>query len=46
VREALHAVERDRARVIPGWLIWAVMSITALVPICILRIFLTKPREE
>jgi len=46
VREALNAVERDRARVVPGWLIWAVMSITALVPICILRIFLTKPREE
>jgi uncharacterized protein len=46
VREALNAVERDRARVIPGWFIWAVMSITALVPIFFLRIFLTKPREE
>ena len=46
VREALNAVERDRARVIPGWLIWAVMSITALVPIWFLRIFLTKRRED
>ena len=40
VREALAAVARDRARVIPGWIVWAMMSITALVPIFVLRVFL------
>ena len=40
VREALDAVARDRARVIPGWVVWAMMSITALVPIFVLRTFL------
>ena len=40
VREALDAVARDRARVIPGWIVWAMMSITALVPIFVLRVFL------
>jgi len=44
-QEALRAVERDRARVVPGWFIWAVMSITALVPIFILRIFIAQKRE-
>ena len=45
-QEALSAVQRDRARVIPGWLVWAVMSLTALVPIFFLRVFLTQRREE
>ena len=40
VREALAAVAQDRARVIPGWIPWAMMSITALVPIFVLRVFL------
>ena len=40
VREALNAVARDRARVIPGWIVWAMMTITALVPIFVLRVFL------
>ena len=40
VREALDAVARDRARVIPGWIVWAMMSVTALVPIFVLRVFL------
>ena len=40
VREALAAAARDRARVIPGWIPWAMMTITALVPIFVLRNFL------
>jgi short-subunit dehydrogenase len=40
VREALTAVEEDRARVIPGWIAWTLMLLTALVPIFVLRIFL------
>ena len=40
VREALEAVARDRARVIPGWIVWAMMTITAFVPIFVLRVFL------
>ncbi len=40
VREALDAVARDRARVIPGWIVWAMMTITAFVPIFVLRVFL------
>ena len=40
VREALAAVARDRARVIPGWIPWAMMTITALVPIFVVRVFL------
>jgi short-subunit dehydrogenase len=39
-REALHAVQRDRARVIPGWLVATVMTLAALVPIFVLRVFL------
>ena len=39
-REALAAVAQDRARVIPGWIVWAMMTITALVPIFVLRVFL------
>ena len=39
-REALAAVAQDRARVIPGWIVWAMMSVTALVPVFVLRVFL------
>lgn len=41
---ALDAVERDRARVVPGLLIAVLMAITAAVPIWILRHFL-KPKR-
>lgn len=43
-REALAAVERNQARLIPGWLVFLVMTITSLVPIFILRLFLAKRR--
>lgn len=45
VRTGLEAVARDRARVIPGWLVWALMSVTALVPIFVLRLFLAQRRK-
>ena len=44
VATALAAVERDRARVIPGWFVCAVMTIASLVPIFLLRLFLTQRR--
>lgn len=40
VREALEGMAANRARVIPGWVVWAVMTLTSLVPIFILRAFL------
>jgi short-subunit dehydrogenase len=40
VAEALDAVARDKARVIPGWFVWVVMTIAAAVPIVVLRVFL------
>jgi hypothetical protein len=46
VREALTAVEEDRARVIPGWIAWTLMLITALVPIFVLRIFPESSRAQ
>ena len=42
VREALAAVENDRARVVPGWIVFLVMSLTAAVPLFILRYFLNR----
>ncbi len=36
-REGLEAVVRDRARVIPGMLVWLVMTLATLVPAFILR---------
>lgn len=39
-REALVAVAEDRARVIPGAVVWAAMAITVLVPMVVLRVFL------
>jgi len=43
---ALRAVERDRARVIPGWRVCVVMTIASLVPIFLLRLFLTQRRAR
>lgn len=45
VTEALRAVEKDRARVIPGWLVAIVMTIATLVPIFIIRLFLSQRRS-
>jgi short-subunit dehydrogenase len=42
VREGLAAVESDRARVVPGWIVFSVMSLTAAVPLFILRYFLNR----
>lgn len=45
VREGLMAVAADRARVVPGWLLAALMFVTALVPMFILRTFLAPSRR-
>jgi short-subunit dehydrogenase len=45
VAEALDAVAADRARVVPGWLVCTIMAITALVPVFIVRLFLTQRRD-
>ena len=37
VHEALRGVERDRARVIPGWMIFLTMSLLFLVPFALVR---------
>ncbi|MEO8351846.1 MAG: SDR family oxidoreductase [Chthoniobacteraceae bacterium] len=42
VREALRAVLTDRARIIPGWRLFLVMTLTALVPMFILRFALNQ----
>jgi len=42
VREALRAVEADRARIIPGWLVFIVLTVTSLVPMFILRVALNQ----
>ena len=44
-RDGLLAVDKDRARVVPGWLLAALMFITALVPIFVLRPFLGRRRK-
>src|SRR6266478_2491651 len=46
VREGLNAVDKDRARVVPGWLLAVLMFITSLVPIFILRTFITPKRRR
>jgi len=46
VRSGLSAVERDRARAIPGWFVCLVMTIASLVPIFILRLFLAQRRSR
>ena len=43
-REGLLAVDKDHARVVPGWLLAGLMFITALVPIFVLRPFLGRRR--
>ncbi|RYD72576.1 MAG: SDR family oxidoreductase [Verrucomicrobiaceae bacterium] len=45
-REALDAVLRDKARIIPGWQVWLIMSIATLVPIAIVRLFLSERRKD
>jgi hypothetical protein len=42
VREGLSALERDRARVIPGWIVFGVMTAAALTPMFVKRYFLNK----
>lgn len=46
VTTALNGVMRDRARVIPGWFVFVVMTIASLVPIFILRPFLAPRRRR
>ena len=45
-RDGLAAVDKDRARVVPGWLLAVLMFITSLVPIFLLRAFLGKNRPR
>lgn len=42
VRDGLRAVEDDRARVIPGWIVFLVMTIAGMVPMFVLRFFLNR----
>lgn len=42
VEEGLLAVEGDRARHIPGWLVFLTMLLTAAVPMFVLRFFLNQ----
>ena len=42
VREGLAALEADRARVIPGWFVWGVMTAAVLTPMWIKRHFLNR----
>jgi hypothetical protein len=42
VREALSAVRADRARVIPGWLVFLVLTLTSMVPMFLLRLALNQ----
>jgi hypothetical protein len=45
VREALDAAADDRPRVVPGWIVWALMLAAALVPLVVLRPFLAQRRR-
>jgi short-subunit dehydrogenase len=42
VRDGLRAVVDDRARVIPGWIVFLTMTLTAMVPLFFLRFFLNR----
>ena len=42
VQRGLWALENDRARVIPGWFVCAVMTAAALTPMLITRFFLNR----
>lgn len=44
-REGLDAVLRDRPRVIPGWIVWAVMTFVSLLPFFLLRLFVAQRRR-
>jgi uncharacterized protein len=46
VRVALAAVDRDRARVVPGWYISAVLSLAATLPMSFVRWALTRRARE
>lgn len=43
-RAALRGLARDRARVIPGPIVWGVMTLVALLPLFLLRPFLAQRR--
>lgn len=45
-REALAAVEQDRARIIPGWLVCIVMTVASLMPIFVLRFCFASRRSQ
>lgn len=42
VRESLVAIETDRARIIPGWLVFLTMTLTTFLPIFVVRFFLNR----
>jgi uncharacterized protein len=42
VREGLAALESDRPRLIPGWVVWSVMTAAVLTPMWIKRYFLNR----
>lgn len=42
VREGLAALQAGRARVIPGWFVWAVMTAAVCTPMFITRFFLNR----
>lgn len=42
VREGLAGFEKDRARVIPGWVVFSVMTAAALAPMFVKRFFLNQ----
>lgn len=42
VAEGLQALEDDRARIIPGWFVFLVMTVTAAMPFFVVRFFLNR----
>jgi len=46
VSAGLQAVEDDRARVIPGWIVFLTMTLTTLLPFFIVRFFLNQRGRE
>jgi hypothetical protein len=42
VRDALRAMLADRARIIPGWRVFVVMTLATLVPMFLLRFALNR----
>jgi short-subunit dehydrogenase len=44
VREALVAAGDDRPRIVPGWIVWIIMAVAALLPLFILRPFFAQRR--